>query len=202
MAAAIPPHDEYRLVRMLAMVKSAFLVGFAIGAYRGGRRASLQFMAETRHSLAGIRTRQEAAAYWKLRHARTIVGAAKEGTWRATQLATVAAVFVAVRQLVEHLTWWVAEREGGLTKTSNDSDGDHWTMLDLSELMTKSHPYVGQVVAAAATGSLVGLVAPNSQRLRYGLRGTAMGGAMALSLALFQHLLSSRDTMGHQETTV
>lgn len=191
MAIATLPYDDYRIVRMMAIVKSAFLVGFAIGGYRGGRRASLQFMAETQHALGGIRTRREAAAYWKSRHARTIVGATKEGIVRSLQLTAVAMVFVTVRQLVDHLTSWVTERRVNLAKPNEHNDDAYWTTLKSSNLVTKFCPYTGQVAAAATAGSLLALVAPNSQRLRYGLRGAAMGGIMALSLSVLQYMLSS-----------
>lgn len=184
----IPPYDDYRLAHTLAIIKSASLVGFAIGGFRGGRRAALQFMAETQHAVAGIRTRQEAAAYWKLRHARTIVGATKEGIVRALQLTSVAAVFVTVRHLVDH----VIEGETGVCRASTvQSDTPHGRKGSpvagpLPNMAIAFIPYMGQVAAAMASGSLFALVAPSSQRLRYGLRGASMGGAMAISLALLQ----------------
>lgn len=205
--ATIPQYDDYRLAHMLAIVKSAFLVGFAIGGYRGGRRAALQFMAETQHAVTGIRTRREAAAYWKLRHARTIVGATKEGIVRALQLTSVAAVFVTSRHLIDHLIG-CEDRVRRTTAMGNDDDHDnsdntidghhhhHYhtnngplVVLSLPNMVTAFSPYTGQVVAAAVSGSLFALVAPSSQRLRYGLRGAAMGTTMAVSLSILQLFL-------------
>jgi hypothetical protein len=153
------------LAQLMKMLKYTFMTGFVLGGWRGAHTSSLQFMAEHQHILAGIRTRREASAYFRLRNARVITGAAREGVRRGGQLAFVAAIFSGIK-------WTLSiARQRGVT------------FVDADEL-----------VAGMASGALFALGGSSiRQRLYHLRRGLLMGGIFGAGLLTLRIVTNGKD---------
>ena len=158
-------NGTHRLAQLMMMLKYTFMTGFVLGGWRGARTSSLQFMAEHQHVLPGIRTRGEASAYFRLRNARVILGAAKEGVRRGGQLASVAATFSGIK----------------------------WS-LSIARQHDIISVNVDELVAGMMSGALFALGGSSiRQRLYYLQRGLLMGGIFGAALLTLRIITNRRD---------
>lgn len=141
------------VARIITVLQTTFLTGFILGAWSGARRASLQFQAEHQHMHVGIKTRREAATYHRLRTARVMWGASREGLRRGMQICVVASVF----------------------------EGARWGSSAVRERLAFNYP-IDEIIAGLCAGSLFAL-AGRGQRMYHLRKGMLLGGSFGLLLS-------------------
>ena len=77
-------------------IQCGFMVGFLLGGYSAGQRASLQFLAENQHEMP--RTRAQALLYHRNKNYRMMAAFGTGGMRRGLQLAGVAATFLLIKK--------------------------------------------------------------------------------------------------------
>jgi len=89
--------------RVLLVPGTAFVVGSAIGLVRGGRTASLQFLAENAHRPP--KTVQGWYFYKKTKNYRVMLGGLKGGVIEGSRLGAIALCYVGLESGVERYGW-------------------------------------------------------------------------------------------------
>lgn len=165
----LEPRTKEAVSTTIRLGQYGLVTGFILGGFSGGRQASLQFLAEHQHELAGIRTPREAQSFLRLRNARIAWGFGRIGFWRGVQLGAVAAFYGTARAATHHLAHTIPlpiwhQRNG--------------RRIDAT--------VYGDVIAGGMTGSLFALAAGAGQKFYYLRKGVAMGVAFGAVLVFLR----------------
>lgn len=106
---SIPP-------RLMVVPATAFIVGCAIGMVRGGRNASLRFLAENAHRPPT--TVQGWYFYKKTKNYKVMWGALKEAGRESVKVTALAASYVGVEEGLERVGWGKGKHVGAAVGTA------------------------------------------------------------------------------------
>ncbi|KAF8974604.1 hypothetical protein BDZ97DRAFT_1911772 [Flammula alnicola] len=102
--------------RVMLVPATAFIVGTAIGITRGGRTASLRFLAENAHRPPT--TVQGWYFYKKTKNYKVMLGALKGAGAEATKLTALGLTYVGIEEGVERMGWGPAKHVGAAVGTA------------------------------------------------------------------------------------
>ena len=150
------------IVNSALPIQYGFMVGFLVGGYAAGQRASLQFLAENQHEMP--RTRSQALLYHRNKNYRMMAAFGTGGLKRGVQLAGVATAFLLIKQ--------------GLAIGRKRVD---------SPLQHVSH-YLDDLIAGSVIGSSFFLLSNRKQKFFHFKKGLLLGSTLGASISLLKFI--------------